>query len=272
MKPIPQTKSKNKNEAEQSDRDQTSSYIPCHHDGAWDKNSNCDCYGSGRSCEKFCHCRNHCEKRFPGCGWIGFCDVKTCLCIKNNRECDPEICTSCNSHIQQEALKLKSKHLPKSTNLCQNVDIYNMRQRRLFVGKSKVCPSLGLFAGEVIEPNEYIWIYSGEILNESDSENKGVIQDIIEETYLFTLNTEQVVDASKTGNIMRYSNHGLNQHCNAVPKIIKFVNGNQAIGLYATKHIDIGQEILFDYNIRKNFSWLNMYTSKYIKSLDYKSK
>ena len=146
------------------------------------------------------------------------------------------------------------------------MDITSMRQRKLYVGNSKVCPSLGLFSGEVIEPNEYIWIYSGEVLSEFDSEKRGVVQDIIEETYLFTLNTEHVVDASKAGNIMRYSNHGIQGHCNAVPKIIKFVNGTQAIGLYAIKQIDTGQEILFDYNIRKDFSWLKDYKDKYFPS------
>ena len=131
------------------------------------------------------------------------------------------------------------------------------------MGKSKVCPSLGLFAGEIIEQGQYICLYSGEILTENDSENRGVVQDVIEETYLFTLNTRYVVDASKVGNIMRYSNHGSGQHINAIPKIITYVQGNQAIGLYATKRIEVGQEILFDYNFAKNFDWMKEYHEKF---------
>jgi SET domain-containing protein len=143
------------------------------------------------------------------------------------------------------------------------VNILYQRKRKLFVGKSKVCPSLGLFAGEIIEKEEYICLYSGEILTENDSENRGVVQDVIEETYLFTLNNRYVIDASKVGNIMRYSNHGSGNHTNAVPKIITYVEGNQTIGLYATKRINIGQEILFDYNFAKDFDWLKDYQHKY---------
>lgn len=263
---IPQKKPK-KGRREQSDMgielNNESYYIPCHHDGMWSKDHDWDWFLNGKCCEKFCHCASFWDKRFPGCSWNGKCNPTSCIWIKANREWDPELWKTCNSHINQEGLKLKGKNLPMQSNLCKNVDILYQRKRRLFVGKSKVCPSLGLFAGEVIEPGEYICIYSGEILSEFDSENRGIVQDIIEETYLFTLNSRYVVDASKVGNIMRYANHASGQHINAFPKIIAFVQGGQAIGLYANKRIEIGQEILFDYNFQKNFEWLKVYHTKY---------
>ena len=48
-----------------------------------------------------------------------------------------------------------------------------------------------------------------------------------------------------------------------IQKIIAFVQGGQAIGLYANKRIEIGQEILFDYNLQKRFDWLIEYCKKY---------
>ena len=263
---IPQKKTK-KGKREQSDMNSELNnetyYIPCHHDGMWSKDNDCDWYLSGKWCEKFCHWASFWDKRFPGCSCNGQCNPSSCIWIKSNREWDPELWKTWNSQIHQEGLQLKGRHLPMQSNLCKNVDILYQRKRRLFVGKSKVCPSLGLFAGEVIEPSEYICIYSGEILSEFDSENRGIVQDIIEETYLFTLNSRYVVDASKVGNITRYANHGSGQHINAYPKIIAFVQGGQAIGLYANKRIEIGQEILFDYNFQKNFEWLKLYHKKY---------
>mmetsp|Transcript_27157 Transcript_27157/g.27032 ORF Transcript_27157/g.27032 Transcript_27157/m.27032 type:complete len:146 (+) Transcript_27157:1284-1721(+) len=137
------------------------------------------------------------------------------------------------------------------------------RERKLFVGKSKICPGLGLFSGEIIEPQEYICLYSGEILTDRDSEDRGIIQDAIEETYLFTLNSKYAVDASKVGNIMRYANHSVGPFINANPKVITYVNGDQKVGLYSTRRIEIGQEILFDYNFKKEFKWIEEYKKKF---------
>lgn len=215
-------------------------------------------------CEKFCHCSTYCEKRFPGCSCpSGGCTANTCICVKALRECDPDICKTCVCTIQINILKRQGKELPKTSNICKNIDMMCQRKRKLFVGKSKVCPGLGLYSGEVIEKEEYICLYSGEIITDADSENRGIIQDAIEETYLFNLNSQYVVDASKVGNIMRYSNHASGAHVNAVPKVITYVRGDQMVGLYATRRIEIGQEILFDYNFKKDFEWLKAYKEKY---------
>lgn len=139
----------------------------------------------------------------------------------------------------------------------------SQRKRKLFVGNSKVCPGLGLFAGEVFEKDEYICLYGGELITDADSENRGIVQDAIEETYLFNLNDRYVVDASKVGNIMRYSNHASGPLMNATPRVITYVKGDQKVGLYASKRIEIGQEILFDYNFNKEFKWIESYKEKY---------
>jgi SET domain-containing protein len=83
------------------------------------------------------------------------------------------------------------------------------RNTNLFVGQSKICPSVGLFAGKQFKKNELICIYSGEKLHESEADMRGTIQDEIEETYLFNLDEFYCMDASRIGNLMRYSNHAL---------------------------------------------------------------
>ena len=98
---------------------------------------------------------------------------------------------------------------------------------------------------------------------DNDSFKVGVVQDTVEETYLFTLNSDFAVDASKVGNIMRYSNHANDIQSNSLAKVISFVDGEQIIWLFANKRIDIGQEILFNYNISKNFKWIQNYNNKY---------
>ena len=67
---------------------------------------------------------------------------------------------------------------------------------KVFVGNSLICPSLGLFAGQNFEIGDIISIYSGEKLQDDEAEMRGLIQDAIEETYLFTLDEVYSIDAS----------------------------------------------------------------------------
>ena len=57
-KPTPSTKGKKK-DPNDIEIDQPKMFIPCHHNGSCDGNTNCECYAAGRNCERFCHCRGH---------------------------------------------------------------------------------------------------------------------------------------------------------------------------------------------------------------------
>ena len=116
------------------------------------------------------------------------------------------------------------------------------------MGNSKICPSLGLFAGKRLEKGDLISVYSGEKLHDDDGDNRGTIQDEKEETYVFTLDKEFVIDAWRVGNLMRYSNHSENEMTNSEPKIVFTNSSYYIIILIASKTIFPGQEILFNYN------------------------
>ena len=134
----------------------------------------------------------------------------------------------------------------------------------LKITKIIICSGLGLFAGEKLKVCQFICIYSGEIQSNIDSYNSGVVQDAVEETYLFTLNSELTIDATKVGNVMRYANHSSPEYINWIANIITFINGGQAIALYACRIIEAGDEILFNYNFNKNFKWIQQYNDKFL--------
>jgi len=75
----------------------------------------------------------------------------------------------------------------------------------------------------------------------------------------------KILDAYSYGNKMRFLNHGIFFLENAYAKNL-LVHGNQMIGFYAKKNINIGEEILFNYGVEFVAPWKKEFDSK-IKKL-----
>lgn len=68
-------------------------------------------------------------------------------------------------------------------------------------------------------------------------------------TYLFRVDDDLVVDATRKGNIARLMNHCCTPNCNA--KILT-LNGEKRIVLYARTTILPGQELTYDYKFQSS--------------------
>ena len=69
------------------------------------------------------------------------------------------------------------------------------------------------------------------------------------------------MDSYFYGNKLRFVNHGYGGAENSETKY-KFVKGTVHIGLYASKSIKVGQEILFNYGENYQLEWLLEYNAK----------
>ncbi|KAG4081302.1 hypothetical protein H8356DRAFT_1321915 [Neocallimastix lanati (nom. inval.)] len=104
----------------------------------------------------------------------------------------------------------------------------------------------GLFAMERIDANDMVIEYIGEIIRQkiADIREKQYERMGIGSSYLFRIDDDTVIDATKKGNLARFINHCCDPNCNA--KIIT-VDGHKKIVIYAKRDIEEGEEITYDY-------------------------
>ncbi|CAJ0604975.1 unnamed protein product [Cylicocyclus nassatus] len=209
--------------------------IPCSHSGHCDGNPLCVCSSGSGICSKFCGCAQDCRMRFPGCRCApGNCRTKQCQCYFARWECDPDLCKSC-----------KCDDLSMDGEKCRNVPLQRGHQKLLKVGISGIA-GWGCFIQETADKGDLIAEYTGEVISKWESERRGLIYDKFCTSYIFGMNNDQFIDATRVGNLIRFANHSnTNANCSSE---IKIVNGEHRIGVYASRHILFGEELLFDYN------------------------
>ncbi|KAJ3696523.1 hypothetical protein LUZ61_000228 [Rhynchospora tenuis] len=119
------------------------------------------------------------------------------------------------------------------------------RKKRLRFQRSKI-HEWGLVALEPIDAEDFVIEYVGEVI-------RGRISDIREQqyekmgigsSYLFRLDDDYVIDATKSGGLARFINHSCEPNC--YTKVIP-VDGQKKIFIYAKRHIKAGEELTYNY-------------------------
>lgn len=119
------------------------------------------------------------------------------------------------------------------------------RKKQLRFGKSAI-HDWGLFAMEPIAGDEMVIEYVGQNVRQSvaDKREKVYERQGIGSSYMFRIDRDNIVDATKCGNLARFINHSCAPNCYA--KIVS-VEGEKKIVIYSKQPIGIHEEITYDY-------------------------
>ncbi|KAH7243968.1 hypothetical protein B0J15DRAFT_565523 [Fusarium solani] len=220
---------------------------------------NCICVQYGYLCEKYCECtEENCAYKFTGCACHS--QGKTCLskqkdrpcvCVQLNRECDPDLCGTCGVLKRADPENAEDELLHATG--CQNCSLQRGLTRALALGQGQLeGVGYGLFAAEFIAQGDFIIEYVGELITHDEGVRREARRgDVFDEE-----SNISYVDAAMYGNLSRYINHaseksdGDKRGCNITPRIL-YVNGEYRIKFTATRDIQAGEELFFNYG--KNF-------------------
>mmetsp|Transcript_24875 Transcript_24875/g.69328 ORF Transcript_24875/g.69328 Transcript_24875/m.69328 type:complete len:774 (+) Transcript_24875:212-2533(+) len=215
-------------------------YSPCNCAGACDEKT-CSCAKVGNFCEKFCGCSKSCNLRFPGCNCKSNCSKRACPCLAAGRECDPDLCKGCAPTCTGEA--------PEGRECC-NMHLRLRQHARIIMGLSSVA-GWGAFLQHSVKKNDFLGEYTGEIISQDEADRRGKVYDRVDNSYLFNLNEQSVLDARQFGNKLRFINHSkTNANCYAV---ILLVDGEHRVGIFAKQDIKPGVELFYDYRYDNDF-------------------
>ena len=175
-------------------QDRREPFVPCDHAGPCSEATDCSCFWEGVHCEKSCACSDKCGRRFQGCRCHAKgrpCRTDKCECRRFNRECDPDVCLSCEA---DEVLDPANRHNEEAiAGKCTNVSIQRGVPKRTLLGPSKLMvdggqSGWGLYMGEECRKGDFIGEYRGEIISEAEADQRGTIYDKRNLSYLFGLN------------------------------------------------------------------------------------
>jgi histone-lysine N-methyltransferase EZH2 len=147
--------------------------------------------------------------------------------------------------------------------LCTNINITRgVNDTKISMGRSSI-HGWGAFLKTNVEKNEFIMEYNGEIISQDEAERRGRIYDKVDSSYLFNLNQETAIDATRIGNKTKFINHDSNPNCE--PKVL-LVKGEHKVAFFAKEKMHAGQELTFNYGYTEQAApkWTNPKSSSFI--------
>lgn len=130
---------------------------------------------------------------------------------------------------------------------CQNTRFQRRNYANVSVIKTEK-KGYGLRANIDLNPNDFIFEYIGEVINEPTFRRRTIQydQEGIKHFYFMSLTKNEFIDATKKGNLGRFCNHSCNPNC----YVDKWVVGDKLrMGIFAERFISSGEELVFNYNV-----------------------
>lgn len=130
---------------------------------------------------------------------------------------------------------------------CQNQRFQRKQYADVSVIKTEK-KGYGLRTDAQLSPNDFIFEYIGEVINEATFRRRMIQYDDegIKHFYFMSLSKSEFVDATRKGNLGRFCNHSCAPNC----YVDKWVVGDKLrMGIFALRAIRAGEELVFNYNV-----------------------
>ncbi len=98
------------------------------------------------------------------------------------------------------------QHQPQQPRGCGNCSIRRGARKHVLLGRSDI-HGWGCFLAEPALKGELISEYHGEVITELEGNLRGKVYDLLNRSYLFDTNAEEMIDSSRVGNAVKFTNH-----------------------------------------------------------------
>ncbi|XP_042421325.1 histone-lysine N-methyltransferase TRX1-like isoform X2 [Zingiber officinale] len=168
---------------------------------------------------------------------------------QNASDCGLSSSISSQAQCTMDDSNQSTSESEKHSSVCSMAEKYrNMKttfRRRLAFGKSKI-HGFGVFAKLSHKAGDMVIEYIGELVRPTiaDIRERFIYNSLGAGTYMFRIDDEHVIDATRTGSIAHLINHSCEPNCYS--RVIS-VNGDEHIIIFAKRDINQWEELTYDY-------------------------
>ncbi|RKP20375.1 hypothetical protein ROZALSC1DRAFT_12773 [Rozella allomycis CSF55] len=117
-------------------------------------------------------------------------------------------------------------------------------RKNLRIAPSRI-QGYGLFSNINFKANDLVIEYVGELIGQKVADKRESYYDKNGiGCYMFRLDDDVIIDATRKGNAARFINHSCKPNCHAK---ISTIEGTKKVIIYASKNIYLGDELTYDY-------------------------
>uniref|UniRef100_A0A2S2NNW2 [histone H3]-lysine(36) N-trimethyltransferase n=1 Tax=Schizaphis graminum TaxID=13262 RepID=A0A2S2NNW2_SCHGA len=128
--------------------------------------------------------------------------------------------------------------------LCTNKQFQNKQFKRTKIVKT-ADKGYGVFALEDIPSGTFVDEYMGEVIDQNEMIKRMKLKVYMFNNYMVQLKHDEIIDATRKGNITRFINHSCEPNCVAEKWNVL---GESRMGFFSKQFIRKGEEITFDYS------------------------
>ncbi|KAL6602158.1 SET domain-containing protein [Neocallimastix californiae] len=176
-------------------------------------------------------------------------DYMPCMCKYRPDVDDPEMACGEESGCINRAVLIECANDCPCGKYCRNKRFQRKEYAQVEVFQTEK-KGYGLRTLTPLKPGQFVMEYAGEIITYSDflQRTQEYSKEGLKHFYFMSLKKDEMIDATRKGNLARFMNHSCNPNC----ELQKWVVGSRLrMGLFTLRNIEKNEELTFDYQFER---------------------